>query len=49
MLPFQPYDVMTNLSKYQLNEDKMESLKISLDFSIALRYLKKTNVFASSM
>ena len=45
MLPFQPYDVVTNLYKYQLNEDEMDLLKNGLDFSIPPRFLKKTDVF----
>ena len=39
MLPFQLYDIVTNLSKYQLNEDEMDSLKNGLDFSIPPRFL----------
>ena len=45
MLPFQPYDVVTNLSKYHLNEDEMDLLKNGLDFSIQPRFLRKTDVF----
>ena len=45
MLPFQPYDVATNLSKYQLNVDAMDLLKNGLEFSISPRFLKKTDVF----
>ena len=45
MLPFQPNDVMANLSKYQLNEDEMDLLKNDLDFSISPRFLKITDVF----
>ena len=45
MLSYQPYDVLTNLSKYQLNEDEMDLLKNGLDFSIPPRFLKKTDVF----
>ena len=45
MLPFQPYDVVSNLSKYQLNEDEMDLLKNGLDLSIPPRFLKKTYVF----
>ena len=45
MLPFQTYDVVTNLPKYQLDEDDMDLLKYGLDFSIPPRFLKKTDVF----
>ena len=45
MLPFEPYDVVTNLSKYQLNADEMDLLKNSLEFSIPPNFLKKTDVF----
>ena len=45
MLPFEPYDVVTNLSKYQLNVDEMDLLKNGLEFSITPRFLKKTDVF----
>ena len=44
MLPFQRYDVVANLSKYQLNKDEMGLLKTCLYFSIPLRFLKKTDV-----
>ena len=44
MLPFQPYDVVTNLSRYQLNEFEMDLLKNGLDLSIPPRFLKKTDV-----
>ena len=33
ILPFEPYDVVTNLSKYQLNADEMDLLKIGVEFS----------------
>ena len=46
MLPFEPHDAVTNLSKYQLNMDEMESLKNGLEFSIKPKFLKKTNVFS---
>ena len=45
MLPFEPYDVMTNLSKYQLNVDEMDLLKNGLEFSALPKFLKKTDVF----
>ena len=45
MLSFEPYDVVTNLSEYQLNMDKMDLLKNRLDVSISPRFLKKTTVF----
>ena len=38
MLPFQSYGVVGNLPKYQLNEDEMDLLKTSLDFSIPPRF-----------
>ena len=41
MSPFQLHDIVTNLSKYQLNEDEMDSLKNGLDFSISPKFLKK--------
>ena len=34
MLLFEPYGVVTNLSKSQLDEDEMDLLKNGLDFSI---------------
>ena len=46
MLPFEPYDVVTDLSKYQLKVDEMDLLKNCLEFSIPLRFLKKTVVFS---
>ena len=46
MLPFEPHDAVTNLSKYQLNMDEMESLKNGLEFSIKPKFLKKTDVFS---
>ena len=45
MLPLQPDDVVTNLSKYQLNEDEIALLKNGLEFSIPPMFLKKTDVF----
>ena len=45
MLPFEPYNVLTNLSKYQLNVEEMDLLKNGLEFSIPPKSLKKTNVF----
>ena len=36
---------MTNISKYQLNEDEMDLSKNGLDFSIPTRFLKKADVF----
>ena len=45
MLPFEPYDAVTNLSKYQLNADEMDVLKNGLEFSIPPKFLKKTDVF----
>ena len=45
MLPFEPYDIVTNLSKYQLNADEMDVLKNGLEFSIPPKFLKKTDVF----
>ena len=45
MLPFQPCDVATNLSKYQLNMDAMDLLKNGVEYSISPRFLKKTDVF----
>ena len=45
MLPFELYDVVTNLSKYQLNVDEMDLLKNGLEFLIPPRVLKKTGVF----
>ena len=44
MLPFQRYDVVANLSKNQLSKDEMGLLKTCLNFSIPLRFLKKTDV-----
>ena len=46
MLTFEPYDVVTDLSKYQLKVDEMDLLKNCLEFSIPLRFLKKTVVFS---
>ena len=46
MLPFQLYDVLRNLSKYQLNVDEMDLSKNGLEFSIPPRVLKKTDVFS---
>ena len=46
MLTFEPYDVVTDLSKYQLKVDEMDLLKNCLEFSIPLRFLKKTAVFS---
>ena len=46
MLPFEPHDAVTNLSKYQLNMDEMEPLKNGLEFSIKPKFLKKTDVFS---
>ena len=43
LLPFELYDVVTNLSKYQLSE--MDLLKNGLEFSVPPRVLKKTDVF----
>ena len=45
MSPFQLYDIVTNLSKYQLNEDEMDSLKNGSDFSIPPKFLKKSKAF----
>ena len=45
MLPFEPYDVVTNLSKYQLNADEIDLLKNGLEFSIAPKFLKKNDIF----
>ena len=45
MLPFDPYDLVTNLSKYQLKVDKMDLLKNDFEFSIPPKFLKKTDVF----
>ena len=45
MLPFEPYDIVTNLSKYQLNTDEMDLLKNGIEFSIPPKFLKKTDVF----
>ena len=45
MLPIEPYDVVTNLSKYQLSVDKMDLLKNGLEFSIPPKFLKKTDIF----
>ena len=45
MFPVQPHDVVTNPSKYQLDEDEMDLFKNGLDFSIPLRFLKRTDVF----
>ena len=36
---------MTNLSKYQLDENEIDVLKHGLDFSAPPRFLKKTDVF----
>ena len=44
-LPFEPYDVVTNLSKYQLSVNEMDLLKSGLEFSIPPRFLKKIDVF----
>ena len=45
MSQFQLYDIVTNLSKYQLNEDEMDSLKNGSDFSIPPKFLKKSKAF----
>ena len=45
MLPFELYDVVTNLSKDQLNVDEMDLLKIGLEFSLPPRFLRKIDVF----
>ena len=45
MLPFEPYDVVANPSKYQLNVGEMDLLKNGLEFSIPSKFLKKTDVF----
>ena len=45
MLPIEPYNVVTNLSKYQLSVDKMDLLKNGLEFSIPPKFLKKTDIF----
>ena len=45
ILPFEPYDVVPNLSKDQLNVKEMDLLKNGLEFSILPRFLKKTSVF----
>ena len=45
ILPFEPCDVVTNLSKYHLNADEMDLLKNGLEFSIPPKFLKKTDVF----
>ena len=44
MLPFEPYDAVTNLSKYRLNVGEMDLLKNGLEFSIPPRFLKKIDV-----
>ena len=45
MLRFEPYDVVTNLSKYQLNVGEMELVKNGLELSIPPKFVKKTDVF----
>ena len=45
ILPFEPYDAVTNLSKYRLNVGEMDLLKNGLEFSIPPRFLKKIDVF----
>ena len=45
MLPFEPYDAVTSLSKYRLNVGEMDLLKNGLEFSIPPRFLKKIDVF----
>ena len=45
MLPFEPYDVVANPSKYQLNVGEMDLLKNGLEFLIPSKFLKKTDVF----
>ena len=44
MLPFEPYDAVTSLSKYRLNVGEMDLLKNGLEFSIPPRFLKKIDV-----
>lgn len=39
------YDVVTNPSKCQLDEDEMDLFKNGLDFSIPLRFLIRADVF----
>ena len=45
ILPFEPYDAVTNLSKYRLNVGEMDLVKNGLKFSIPPRFLKKIDVF----
>ena len=41
MLRFQPYNVVTNLSNYQLNRDEMDLLKNGLEFLMPPRFFKE--------
>ena len=44
-LPFQTEAILTNLSDYRLNAEKIVSLKNGLNFSILPNIIKKTDVF----
>ena len=46
MLRFEPYDVVTNLSKCQLNLGEMDLVKNGLELPIPPKFVKKTAVFS---